>query len=74
MPNPTYDGIVREALALPEADKLRLVNTLLGDLEKTDPQLEAVWIRTVRERREARLAGRIVAVPAGDALRALRES
>jgi len=43
-------------------DKVRLVDTILADLDKPDPEIDRVWAEEARKRRAAYKAGRIPTV------------
>ena len=42
--------LVEEIRSLPEMEKLRLVETILEDLDKPDPELDSVWAEEARKR------------------------
>lgn len=58
----TADALVEEIRALPDAEKLRLVDAILTDLAKPDPVIDAVWFEEARKRWAAYKAGRIPSV------------
>ncbi|WP_058553656.1 addiction module protein [Thiohalocapsa sp. ML1] len=70
---PSESGLFHDALALPEGERLRLVDTLLESLHPdADPQVDAAW-RDEAERRLARLdAGECTLVDGEAAFRRLR--
>ena len=39
----TTEELVSEIRSLPDAEKLRLLDAILTDLHKPDPELERVW-------------------------------
>lgn len=51
------DKLVSEIRALPEQEKLRLLDALLTDLDKHDPELDHVWATEARKRWLAYKAG-----------------
>ena len=53
------DKLVSEIRALPEEEKLRLLDAILTDLDKPDPELDQVWATEVRKRWLAYKAGRL---------------
>jgi putative addiction module component (TIGR02574 family) len=59
----TTDRLVLEISRLPDGEKLRLVNAILTDLDKPDPEIDGVWANEARKRWEAYKAGRIPTVP-----------
>lgn len=44
---------------LPDADKLRLVDAILTDLDQPDPAIDRVWAKEARKRWAAYKAGRV---------------
>jgi putative addiction module component (TIGR02574 family) len=58
----TADELVSEILALPDAEKLRLLEAILTDLHKPDPEIERIWAEEARERWAAYKAGGIPTV------------
>lgn len=55
----TVDKIAAEIHDLSDVEKLRLVDTILADLDKPDPELDRVWAEESRKRWAAYKAGRI---------------
>lgn len=58
----TVDKIAAEIQSLPDVEKLRLVDTILADLDKPDPEVDRVWAEEARKRWAAYKAGRIPTV------------
>jgi putative addiction module component (TIGR02574 family) len=56
------DKLVSEIRALPDVEKLRLVDAILTDLEKPDPEIDRVWVEEARKRWAAYRAGHIPTV------------
>jgi putative addiction module component (TIGR02574 family) len=56
------DKLVTEIRALPEEEKLRLLDVLLTDLDKPDPAIDQVWAAEARKRWAAYKAGRLTSV------------
>lgn len=52
-----------EIRALPDIDKVRLVDAILADLDKPDPEIDRVWAEEARKRWAAYKAGRVPTVP-----------
>lgn len=50
--------IREEVSKLPDLEKLALVDELLSELDRPDPDIDAAWASEVRERRTAYLAGK----------------
>jgi putative addiction module component (TIGR02574 family) len=53
------EKLASEIRSLPDAEKLRLVDTILSDLDKPDPEIDRVWAEEARKRWDAYKAGRI---------------
>ena len=62
------DAVVREALALTPADRVRLVDLVLASLDRTDPHLDAAWQREAEDRLAAYDRGELQADDAEDVL------
>jgi len=56
------DKLASEIRDLPDAEKLRLVDAILTDLDKPDPEIDRVWADEARKRCAAYKAGRIPTV------------
>jgi putative addiction module component (TIGR02574 family) len=59
----TVEKLAAEIHGLPDAEKLRLLDTILTDLDQPDPEIDRVWAEEARKRWAAYKAGRAVAVP-----------
>jgi hypothetical protein len=55
--------------ALPEEEKVRLLDVLLTDLDSFDPEIDAAWLNEARKRWEAYKAGRLETVAYEDLIR-----
>ena len=55
----TNDKLVSEIRALPDIEKLRLVDAILTDLDKPDPEIDRIWAEEARKRWAAYKTGRI---------------
>jgi putative addiction module component (TIGR02574 family) len=53
------DKLVSQIRALPEEDKLRLLEVILNELERPDPEIDHVWANEARKRWNAYKAGRL---------------
>ena len=53
------DRLALEIRDLPDIEKLRLVDAILADLDKPDPQIDKIWAEEARKRWAAYKAGRI---------------
>jgi putative addiction module component (TIGR02574 family) len=62
------DKLALEIKAWPDLEKLRLVNAILSDLDKPDPEIERVWAEEARKRWAAYKAGRIPTVAYEDVM------
>jgi putative addiction module component (TIGR02574 family) len=58
----SVDEITEEVRKLPDVEKLRLVDTILSDLDKPDPEIDRVWADEARKRWEAYKAGKVPTV------------
>jgi len=58
----TADQLSSEIHDLPDIEKLRLVDSILVDLDRPDPEIDKVWAEEARKRWEAYKAGRIETV------------
>ena len=56
------DKLVSEIRDLPDSEKLRLVDAILSDLNKPDPEIDRVWAAEARKRWTAYKEGRIPTV------------
>jgi len=54
----TVDKLAAEIHDLPDVEKLRLVDAILTDLDKPDPEIDRVWAEEARKRWAAYKAGR----------------
>ena len=55
----SVDKIEEEIRELPDVEKLRLVDTILSDLDKPDPEIDRVWADEARKRWAAYKAGKV---------------
>jgi putative addiction module component (TIGR02574 family) len=58
----SVEKIAEEMRELPDVEKLRLVDTILSDLDKPDPEIDRVWADEARKRWTAYKAGRVPTV------------
>ena len=54
----TVDKLAAEIQGLPDIEKLRLVDVILADLDKPDPEIDRVWAKEARKRWAAYKTGR----------------
>ncbi len=64
----TADELVSEIRALPDAEKLRLVDVILNELHRPDPEIERVWADEAKKRWASYKAGRIPTVSYEDVM------
>ena len=69
----TADELISEVLALPDPDKLRLLDAVVTDLHKPDPEIERIWAEEAGKRWAAYKAGRIPTVSYEDVMAKHRE-
>jgi putative addiction module component (TIGR02574 family) len=62
------DDLVLQIQALPDVEKLRLVDAILTDLDKPDPEIDNIWAEEARKRWAAYKAGRIPTVSYEEAM------
>ena len=62
------DKLVSEMRALTNAEKLRLVEAILTDLDRPDPEIDGIWAEEARKRWTAYKAGRIPTVSYEDVM------
>jgi putative addiction module component (TIGR02574 family) len=69
----TADEIVSEIRALPDADKMRVVEAILTELHKPDPEIERIWAEEAKKRWAAYKEGRVGTVSYEDVMAKYRE-
>ena len=62
------DELLKQAKALPPAEKLELVEALLSELDRPDDSIDAAWAAEADERLEAYRKGEIRAIPLAEVL------
>ncbi|MDQ6652670.1 MAG: addiction module protein [Acidobacteriota bacterium] len=62
------DRLALEIRGLPDIEKLRLVDFILADLDKPDPEIDKIWAEEARKRWAAYKAGRIPTVSYEDVM------
>jgi putative addiction module component (TIGR02574 family) len=58
----SVEKIAEEIRELADVEKLRLVDAILTDLDKPDPEIDRVWAKEARKRWAAYKAGKIPTV------------
>jgi putative addiction module component (TIGR02574 family) len=66
--------IVEKIKSLSDLEKLQLVDTLLADLDKPDPELDRIWAEEARKRWQAYKAGLIPSVSYQEVMEKYRRS
>ena len=56
------DTLATQIKELPDVEKLRLVDAILTELDKPDPEIDRIWAEEARKRWAAYRAGRIPTV------------
>jgi len=56
------DKLVTEIRALPDEEKLRVLDALLTDLDKPDQEIDRVWAEEARKRWDSYKSGRLQTV------------
>jgi putative addiction module component (TIGR02574 family) len=64
----TADRLASEIRDLADAEKLRLVDAILTDLDKPDPEIDRIWAEEARKRWAAYKAGEIPTVAYEDVM------
>ena len=66
--------IAEKAKELSEMDKLRLIDELLEQINKPDPEIDAVWAEEAQKRWCAYREGKIEAIPYVEVMRKYKKS
>jgi hypothetical protein len=64
----------KEVRKLPDLEKLALVDEILAELDRPDPEVDAAWVAEVRDRRVAYRAGRLKVRSYRDVMKRYRRS
>ena len=64
----TLDKLTEEIRVLPDTEKLKLVDTILTDLDKPDPDIDRAWAEEARKRWNAYKEGKAPTVPYEDVM------
>ena len=67
------EKLAEEIRSLPEMEKLHLVETILRDLEKPDPELDRIWADEARKRWSTYLRDRSSGVDYTEVMRRYRQ-
>jgi putative addiction module component (TIGR02574 family) len=57
------EKVKKQFQSLPDSEKLQLVNVLLTELDKPDPEIDRVWAAESQRRWKAYKAGKMRAIP-----------
>jgi putative addiction module component (TIGR02574 family) len=69
----TTERLSKEINSLSDVEKLRLVDLILTDLDKPDPELDRIWAEEARKRWNAYKLGRIPSVSYHDVMEKYRK-
>jgi Putative addiction module component len=64
----TAEQLVSEIRLLPDADKMRVLEAILTELHKPDPEIERIWADEAKKRWAAYKEGRIRSVSYEDVM------
>ncbi len=65
--------LLNEIRALPDEEKLRVVDTILTDLNKSDQEIDQVWAEEARKRWNSYKAGRLHTVSYEELIRTYKQ-
>ena len=71
--SPSAEKLEQEIKSLPDVEKLRLVDAILADLDRPDPEIDGVWAEEARKRWAAYRAGNVQTVSYEDAMLKYRD-
>ena len=66
------EKVRKQVQSLPDSDKLQLVDVLLTELDKPDPDIDRVWAAESQRRWKAYKAGKMKAVPYREVMKRYR--
>lgn len=58
----TADRLEQEIKSLADVEKIRIVEAILTDLDRPDPEIDRIWAEEARKRWDAYKAGRLKTV------------
>jgi len=67
------EKVRKQVQALPDSDKLQLVDVLLTELDKPDPDIDRVWAAESQRRWRAYKAGKMKAVPYNEVIKKFKK-
>ena len=65
----TAQKLQRQVESLPDVGKLHLIDSLLTELDKPDPTIDAIWAEEAQRRWKAYKRGKIRAIPYKEVMR-----
>ena len=68
------EKLASEIHALADVEKLRLVDDILADLDKPDPEIDRIWAEESRKRWAAYKSGRLASISYQDVMNKHRHS
>ncbi len=63
----------KQVEALPDAEKLHLVDALLTELDRPDPAIDKVWVEESQRRWKAYKGGKLKAIPYQDVMKRFKK-
>jgi putative addiction module component (TIGR02574 family) len=67
------DKLLSEIRALPEEEKLRLLDVILTDLDTPNPEMDQIWANEARKRWDAYKAGRLETISYEDLIKRYKD-
>ena len=67
------EKVRKQFRALPDAEKLQLVDVLLTELDKPDPNIDRVWVAESQRRWKAYKAGKMKAIPYSEVMKKFKK-
>lgn len=64
----TADRLEKEIKSLADVEKIRIVDTILADLDRPDPEIDRIWAEEARERWGVYKTGRIKTISYEEAM------
>ena len=68
----SIDKLTEEIKSLPDIEKLRLVDAILSDLDRPDPELDRIWAEEARKRWKGYKSGLIPTLSYNEVLKKYR--
>ena len=70
----TAEKLVSKIRSLPDVEKLMLVDAILADLDKPDPEMDRIWAEESRKRWAAYKAGHVPTITYEEVMEKYRRS